>query len=897
MADPAKLFNLFWRADVASQPPTRVARVALQHLNVLDELEPIPGIILFPAFLTPAIHAHGQGPHGKGQANGHGMFEILIYSRKAPTITPSDINWHLKITVGLDPTKPAHEVPLFTNPADLIEVSVVTPDNGVLATPNTFRGQLHKSFRHPLAPPPQGSKGGGASGPEGEFYAVRISETCLADAPVLHGRSAGHTRELQDELIESTLKKMNGPALRGDHKQGTHCFARTAGSAGGADLWSIDETQPICAYHPLFLYPNAKSGPANFGHVSDIHISTRQELLRLTQARVIDDPRAADDSPPIGGLVNVCSQNFNEILQKLGSGNCDVLLAGGDYVDHSRNVYPCATGSLAQETKRAAHEGAATPRQVWSWMDLKSGYDTNYQDFVDLISFYCDMLWFCTSFGKPIFAITGNHDCYSGAFGISPRIVGRPTNKGIPADHNMTLYEAILAFGDTWDVLKKHTGSPFDPPRFEWFYNVCTPWSDFNIELPKQRLVCLAWGEDEGMLDPVHGQGLGHLPRASECITSTQLELFKHKLSAGKKTVLMTHFTFVSYEESVPEFPPDPPTPNKIETAGHIVKYSDYDLGTFQEHRKDLYDEVAAGQRVQFVITGHSHRKGLYLLGQKTGTEYATEMHSLREPLDLQAQGFAAQRTPIIVSDSAGPLPRQNVNNEFWEWGSDRPSGTLVESGTDGRVATVTAVAVDGIRTKPRLPVTLEFLHVIRKSVFDSIETFPFPKNRPTTFRHGINVNFTEQFAGRFCFLQSLVLYCQASTNSSWLRIPMIVNVFDGPPPTDQPQRSVACGVPPDDGMRANFYEWLTMAPKPARFMSMRFRFVDPVLEEQYQQQDGANAAWNFEVYARPAYTNIFHTTDITYVIQPKRDTHWYDPTDVGEAPSFEWRRRFPAYQ
>ena len=72
----------------------------------------------------------------------------------------------------------------------------------------------------------------------------------------------------------------------------------------------------------------------------------------------------------------------------------------------------------------------------------------------------------------PAFLVSGNHDCYWYPYGMSPRVAAKTpgdgvfeagdkwyrtsgsglkrANEGIPADHNLTFYEAILTFGTTF---------------------------------------------------------------------------------------------------------------------------------------------------------------------------------------------------------------------------------------------------------------------------------------------------------------------------------------------------------------------------------------------------------------------------------------------------------------
>lgn len=232
--------------------------------------------------------------------------------------------------------------------------------------------------------------------------------------------------------------------------------------------------------------------------------------------------------------------------------------------------------------------------------------------------------------------VTGNHDCYgkNHIYGVSPRVLGViKGNEGIPADHNLTFYEAMLVFGETWS---KVFGTLFNAKLYEWFYAVFTPFADFSLELPKLRILGLAWGEKEEVLSSPGsgGQTYKHLGRAAEAVTAGQIALLSGGLSSDKKTALMTHFTLVSYDDSIPVL--DGPVSGHIDVGGPGLSrifgkpFSDHDFGTFQDGRAALYGSVADSGGIACVVTGHSHRKGMYLLGANDGKGYATEAFGLR---------------------------------------------------------------------------------------------------------------------------------------------------------------------------------------------------------------------------------------------------------------------------
>src|SRR5262249_4639903 len=136
-------------------------------------------------------------------------------------------------------------------------------------------------------------------------------------------------------------------------------------------------------------------------------------------------------------------------------------------------------------------------------------------------------------------------------------------------------------------------------------------------------------------------------------------------------------------------------------------RFGDYDFGTFKEQRTAMYSQIADQEKVHAVFTGHSHRKGLYFLDRRGFSlhDTPTTMSNFDQPIQVSAlPGKVSDDTPIIVSDSGGPLPRFNLHGEFKGWGSDRPSGTFARFSGKGLVG-VEALRSSGSRSKPRLVV------------------------------------------------------------------------------------------------------------------------------------------------------------------------------------------------
>jgi uncharacterized protein YjbI with pentapeptide repeats len=140
---------------------------------------------------------------------------------------------------GLDAEKIVPNQALCPNVKGKITVTAVTADGfGQLKTGTRFRGILHKSVANWL--------------PEelDAFYAIQIHESCLPSrtSAVPMERSADY----QDLLIHGVLTQLNGDALRGQDRRGTHEFVL---EDDGVNYSKVNLDRPIVAHHPLYVYP------------------------------------------------------------------------------------------------------------------------------------------------------------------------------------------------------------------------------------------------------------------------------------------------------------------------------------------------------------------------------------------------------------------------------------------------------------------------------------------------------------------------------------------------------------------------------------------------------------------------------------------------------------------
>lgn len=530
---------------------------------------------------------------------------------------------------------------------------------------------------------------------EAKVYQVKVAYDCFLSSKIAkkYGESGMDCVENRDRDIRQLLKSINGADITG---KGLYCFEV---NERDVDINKVDLKNPIQAYHPVFV---VKKGavPFNIGHLTDIHISSRQLLLSKSNARVIDAETAGEDSVPLGSIINISSANFKEVLDKLGRDkNIDMLLITGDLVDHIKNVVV---------------DRAMSAADIWRNMNLD-----NYQPYIDYVIFYTLIVYFYQKYQKPVFTVTGNHDSYLSPYGISPRLFG-PQNEGIPADHNMTFYEAILIFGEDYDdiygddITETGLRSSMIADSFEWFFQVLTPLSSFSVQLPEQVVVGLGWGDGEDRLgDEQALGGVGHLPRSKEAISEEQEKVFEdgiimsQKVTPFKKAILMSHFTIASYHESLSL------RANRTGELKLEKEFGLFDFGTFEENR-EVFEQF---KEYEIILTGHSHRRGLYKIEAVPNSDPAkiSYLSNFYDFEQLNTLPPVAQKLlpNIVVSDSAGPLPRYNLEGEFYRWGSHMATGTKLLFDENGKLQ---ALKIETVGRKPRFIVALDYEDILIKN-------------------------------------------------------------------------------------------------------------------------------------------------------------------------------------
>lgn len=546
-----------------------------------------------------------------------------------------------------------------------------------------------------------------------------------------------------------------------------------------------DVPTELHSYHPIYV---SEKDCLNIGQLSDVHISSRQELFKKSNARLIDGVEGTQAemlSPRIGSLVNSSYTTLKELMNQFGSDkDIDLLFLTGDLIDYSRNFNPNNRINGIDKIKNSA--------DIWNALNLDNLTDKAlYPVGIDILVAYELFRWYSRTYQKPLLLIAGNHEAYAVPYGISSRIklmrgavsnyfskkwdvefnkFGVPTveirkmtvdevieqskqdalndkreaeeqlkaggspdiysqrvNHGIPADHNLTLQEAILMYGP--DFARVVMGASVDRgglknfknENYEWFFKVFTPLSSFILRYHAQCFTALGWGEDESINSNFLKQGEwslgGFLPRANTSVTDAQIQLLSAAVEwkQPKKSdicsietpekviqILVTHFTFVSYNTT--EAIGDTGEVNYNDTAS---SFSLYDYGTFENNRNIVYKWIAEGV-FSYTLSGHSHRSGLYEIVDGDASRIRANMtvrgHVARnDKFDPRPTGCR-----ILVAGSGGPIAVRNTCNEFFNQGLDFPSGNFIKF--DGRSEKEIGIKRSGVpQAKPRLAVALDY--------------------------------------------------------------------------------------------------------------------------------------------------------------------------------------------
>lgn len=536
---------------------------------------------------------------------------------------------------------------------------------------------------------------------------------------------------------------------------------------------SQKNTHFLMARHPVFVCVKEK---LDIGIIGDLHISTKQALYTQTNCRVI--PGASDvDSPNLGLTFNEFLSSSRRVLDEVCA-RSDILVIVGDIIDHDKNLHP---GRCTDEVERTG--------QLWEIVNFEE-HKEYYPRFIDSIILQ-ELLLLCMDKGTPVFFITGNHEGYQEPYGISPRafsVDAARVNEGIPLDHNLSLYEAILLYGKHYYKCREIFKN-FDDDVISSYYQWFSPWHDVSIPHGKYNFIFLGWGKEEGYIKTTL-EGGKSLPRAYTPMTDAQLKLLRFAANeTGVKTnVLFSHFTYVSYDSllALKDTEGNPcaatitigmsnlyeagteafaasvltPVPNLkygLMAGGGALQYMgeresafcSTNIGSFINNLEETWS-LLSSNRIHYTVSGHAHRSCVYEIRNATPGATNIAVAPVAHSGALLPEEFIlpSTRTSCIVTGSAGPISRQNVEGEFGGMGLDAPQGMVLSLAKN---------SVQVVRPQPRLP-RLAALAGGFSVLYDGLPFGDALKTKDGQFYAEINEAWLHAFAGfPFSYLK---LYC-----------------------------------------------------------------------------------------------------------------------------------------
>ncbi|SFQ44018.1 Calcineurin-like phosphoesterase [Variovorax sp. OK605] len=380
---------------------------------------------------------------------------------------------------------------------------------------------------------------------------------------------------------------------------------------------------------------------------------------------------------------------------------------------------------------------------------------------------------------------------------------GAQANPGIPADHNLTVLEATLAYGPTYG--ETWTSLNFTTANFDWFGVLFTPLADFCIALPsqgdvvsppRQVLVGLAWGETENFMNLEGAVPAGTdrhsymiLPRASASIDAAQQAVLRQALALKGQSqaplVVASHFTMVNYSKAALQeelsFVPDNAPRGTLSADGFSpaavsgsAGFNDANFGTCERNLR-WYFENCAGvpgkpARVDWHLSGHSHRSALYTVrhGRNAAGAPTVTVTGRRDPGMYQGKSVAAadSGTQFVVSSCGGPIGVQNLAGELNGHTLRPPAGSRLDCAGRSieQVKTLRTGRASGTpyNEKPRLCVALDYLYILQRGkspvVFEwESRAGAGARRRPATVR----MRLSEQVQKLDCIAAVKVWVCE----------------------------------------------------------------------------------------------------------------------------------------
>ncbi|MFA5700052.1 MAG: metallophosphoesterase [Desulfuromonas sp.] len=672
-------------------------------------------------------------------------------------------------------------------------------------------------------------------------------------------------------------------------------------------IFEEDPETPIINRHPIYLPPVGKE-KLNLGHLTDIHVSSKQQAYKGRKATVIPGVDEAI-SPPIGAKANNNGDNFFDLLQQFGGDNdVDLLVITGDLYDHIHNFDPRS-------------RTIETTGNLWEamYVDSIKAVQQRADEFpygIDGIVVYSLLIHYYNTYEKPLFITSGNHEAYEYPYGISPRIpkIGK-FNAGIPLDHNLTIYEAILLYGPGYDKLipfpKTSDGLAgfrlnFKSSNFDWFFSVFTPLVDYWQSFGDQCIVCLEWGDGEDYLISNLIRRGGDLPRATQSLNPSQRDLVETALEENKETVLCSHFTLVNYSL-------DKPLRETGEVGVEKFLLSPYDHGSGLKDRSSLYGRFLNHSQLKLSLAGHSHRAGLYaceqikvksspstysalntremgsapMVNPAQTVEYISHITTRGiHPEDANAKHIGNNaNTKLLVSASAGPIPKQNLQGEMSGQGMEYPSGSKINA--DG---TITLLKSTKEQAKPRFAVACDYIDILENGFWEHFKAVGSDGEFELKICwEKIHPEFPEDKRGEF--IESVTLWLVGGGRTKQLESSLRMSGDD---------MIVAFPTTFSDQMKKDFTQDVF-------FLSLKFNanatqhlsgFKDYDYESPWNIQVGIYDKKGREVQDRPENHKPILDSPLGHWMNKKLNTPDKDPAkwqimrhkEFGEVPYFDWR-------
>ncbi|MGL1936728.1 MAG: metallophosphoesterase [Fibrobacterales bacterium] len=465
---------------------------------------------------------------------------------------------------------------------------------------------------------------------------------------------------------------------------------------GGTVLntWDITENKftelAFMALHPVFFYREEKI--LNVAFTGDVHIVSRLEVMSKSDLQII--PGVDEDvSPLLSDCITPHSQNFKKLITLAGkSPDYDALLIGGDLIDFSESCYP-GTVDLNNTNPKDKVTTGMPFEVIWKFTNVDPDHiEFTNQHGVDFMGIFLMLVNFLVEYKKPVIVCSGNHDGYEKPFGMSPRIAGETPNSGMAADANLTIMEACLLYGDKYDYVPFPKIKPvgyFDGSIADMFFFLLCPFESYTCKFGRMQLIITGWTKEETMV--FESDEIGDVPVATKNMTENDLKIVDYgaQITGGGdsiKRLLMSHYTYVCFEYKDVQ---DKMTKN-IALNGKMSPYGlrgivqdNYCFGTCAKNKDVLFKYFNADvgkPQIHYTLSGHAHRGGVYGLINAEG-ESADIVGmpiinwSEEEFLSLPNDNHNVRKYPkIMVCDSSGPVPRENLSNEFNGNGSCVPS-------------------------------------------------------------------------------------------------------------------------------------------------------------------------------------------------------------------------------